>query len=203
MGTAIFDNRISSNFVWFSTVLYTLKEEKQDSTHIFLSQKRANETGNLTPLSIIRLSYFNYGLFRLKVMCLNVHCETPPLLLIAIHILLINTLLKTLFVLASRQKIPVLRTENPAVDTRTICLPPVEFFKIPHARKGTARKSQPKTTDTAGKSRPSGPWRETFYVPMPKKLRPENPSKQLQIPPDNPAASNSRNGRKIPAFNCS
>jgi hypothetical protein len=74
---------------------------------------------------------------------------------------------KSLFVLASRQKIPVLRTENHAVDTRTICLPPIEFFKIPHARKATAGKSRPKTTDTARKSRPSGPWRETFYIPMP------------------------------------
>jgi hypothetical protein len=36
---------------------------------------------------------------------------------------------------------------------------------------------------------------------MPEKLRPENPSKQLQIPPENPAASNSRNGWKIPAIN--
>ncbi len=108
---------------------------------------------------------------------------------------------KSLFVLSSRQKIPVLRTENPAVDTRTICLPPIEFFKIPHARKATAGKSRPKITDTAGKSRPSGPWRETFYVPMPEKLRPENPSKQLQIPPENPAPSNSRNGQKIPAIN--
>ncbi len=36
---------------------------------------------------------------------------------------------------------------------------------------------------------------------MPEKLRPENPSKQLQIPPENPAASNTRNGRKIPARN--
>jgi hypothetical protein len=36
---------------------------------------------------------------------------------------------------------------------------------------------------------------------MPEKLRPENPSKQLQIPLENPAASNSRNGRKIPAIN--
>ncbi len=35
---------------------------------------------------------------------------------------------KSLFVLASRQKIPILRTENPAVDTRTICLLPIEFF---------------------------------------------------------------------------
>ncbi len=99
---------------------------------------------------------------------------------------------KSLFVLASRQKITVLRTENPAVDTRTICLPSIEIFKIPHARKATARKSRPKTTDTAGKSQPSGPWRETFYIPMPEKLRLENPSKQLQIPLENPAASNSR-----------
>jgi hypothetical protein len=35
---------------------------------------------------------------------------------------------KSLFVLASRQKIPVLRTENPAVDTSTICLLPIDFF---------------------------------------------------------------------------
>ncbi len=35
---------------------------------------------------------------------------------------------KSLFVLASHQKIPVWGTENPAVDTRTICLLPIEFF---------------------------------------------------------------------------
>ncbi len=81
-------------------------------------------------------------------------------------------------------------TENPAVDTRTICLPPIEFFQIPHARKATAGKSRPETTDTAGKFWPSDPWRETFYIPMPEKLRPENPSKQQQIPPENPTASN-------------
>jgi hypothetical protein len=69
---------------------------------------------------------------------LKVHCE------------------KSLFVLASRQKIPVLRTENPAVDTRTICLLPIEFFFITHARKATAGNSRPETTDTAGKYRPSG-----------------------------------------------
>jgi hypothetical protein len=80
-------------------------------------------------------------------------------------------------------------------------VPPIEFFKIPHARKATAGKSRPETTNTAGKSQPSGPWRETFYIPMPEKLRPENPSKQLQIPPENTAASNCRNGRKIPASN--
>ncbi len=64
-----------------------------------------------------------------------------------------------------------------------------------------ARKSRPKTTDTAGKSWPSGPWRDTFYIPMPEKFRPENPNKQLQILPENPAASNSRNGWKILAIN--
>ncbi len=47
---------------------------------------------------------------------------------------------KSLFVIASRQKIPALRTEIPAVDTRTICLLPIEF-----------------------------------KLPMPEKLRPENP----------------------------
>jgi hypothetical protein len=35
---------------------------------------------------------------------------------------------KSLFVLASRQKIFVLRTENPTVDTKTICLLPIQFF---------------------------------------------------------------------------
>jgi hypothetical protein len=61
-----------------------------------------------------------------------------------------------------------------AVDTRTICLPPIEFFKITHARKATAGKSRPETTDMAGKS---GPWKETFYIPLPEKVRPENPGK--------------------------
>jgi hypothetical protein len=63
---------------------------------------------------------------------------------------------KSLFVLASRQKIHLLRTENPAVNTRTICLLPIEFFYITHARKVTAGKSRPETTEMAGKSRPSG-----------------------------------------------
>jgi hypothetical protein len=59
---------------------------------------------------------------------------------------------KSLFVLASRQKIPVLRTENPALDTRSICLLPIGFFKLP----------------------------------MPEKLRPENPGQKQQIRPENP-----------------
>jgi hypothetical protein len=108
---------------------------------------------------------------------------------------------KSLFVLASRQKIPALWTENPAVDTRTICLPPIEFFYITHARKAMAGKSCPDTTDTARKSRPSGIWRETFYIPLPEKVRLENPGKKLQIRPENSAASNCRYGRKIPASN--
>ena len=69
---------------------------------------------------------------------------------------------KSLFVLASRQKIPVLRKENPAVSTRTIFLLPIKIFKITHAIKATAVKFWPDTTDTAGKFRPSGLWRETF-----------------------------------------
>jgi hypothetical protein len=73
---------------------------------------------------------------------------------------------KSLFVLASRQTISVLRTENPTVNTRTICLPPIEFLKITHARKAAAGKSRPKTTDTAGNSQRSGLWRETFYIPF-------------------------------------
>jgi hypothetical protein len=93
-----------------------------------------------------------------------------------------------------------IRTENPAVNTRTICLPLIECFKIPHARKATAGKSRPATTDMAGKSWPSGPWRETLHSHA-GKLRLENPSKQLQIAPENPTASNSRNNRKIPASN--
>jgi hypothetical protein len=54
---------------------------------------------------------------------------------------------------------------------------PIEFFKITHARKAKARKSWPETTDTAGKSGPSGLWSETFYIPLPEKVMPENPGK--------------------------
>jgi hypothetical protein len=72
---------------------------------------------------------------------------------------------KSLFALASRKKIPLLRTENPTVDTRTISLPPIEFFTILRARKVMAGNSRPVTTDVAGKSQPSGSWRETFYIP--------------------------------------
>ncbi len=47
---------------------------------------------------------------------------------------------KSLFVLASRQKIPILRTENPAVDTRTICLLPIQFFLNYPCQKSYGRK---------------------------------------------------------------
>jgi hypothetical protein len=59
VGAAIFDIRISCNFVWFTTAFGTLKEEIQNTSHIFWPQKRASETGNLTPLMVIRLRYFN------------------------------------------------------------------------------------------------------------------------------------------------
>ncbi len=55
-------------------------------------------------------AWFFKGTVRPDWICMRVHCE------------------KSFFVLASRQKIPALRTEIPAVDTRTICLLPIEFF---------------------------------------------------------------------------
>jgi hypothetical protein len=58
VGAAIFDIRIAGNFVWFSAVLCTLKEEKQDASHIFLHKKKANEIVNLAHLSIFRLRYY-------------------------------------------------------------------------------------------------------------------------------------------------
>jgi hypothetical protein len=42
---------------------------------------------------------------------------------------------KSLFVLAFRPKIPLLRIENPAVDTRMFFPPPTEFFIFPYTRK--------------------------------------------------------------------
>ncbi len=60
---AIFEIKISASFVWFTTVLCTLKEENKDSSYIFLPHKSANEMDNLAPLSIIRRRYFNYSLF--------------------------------------------------------------------------------------------------------------------------------------------
>ncbi len=90
---------------------------------------------------------------------------------------------KSLFVLASSQKIPALRTEIPAVDTRTICLLPIPFFlnhpcqksygrkipafwcqkrqgrKIPASNYRYGRKIRlPVTTETAGKSQQETDW---------------------------------------------
>jgi hypothetical protein len=53
-------------------------------------------------------------------------------------------------------------------------LHPQRFFHSPNARKVTTGKSRPVTTDMAGKSWPSGSWKETFYIPW-KSLRLENP----------------------------
>ncbi len=39
LGAAIFDIKISGNFVWFSTVLFILKEEKQDTSHLFYPKR--------------------------------------------------------------------------------------------------------------------------------------------------------------------
>ncbi len=58
VGAANFDNKISGNFLWFTTVLWTLKEGKQDTSHIFLAHKRASEIGNLMRLSINYLKVF-------------------------------------------------------------------------------------------------------------------------------------------------
>jgi hypothetical protein len=40
-----------------------------------------------------------------------------------------------------------------------------------------AGKFWPETTDMAGKFRSSGLWWETFYIPLPEKVMPENPGK--------------------------
>jgi hypothetical protein len=47
---------------------------------------------------------------------------------------------KNLFVLASCQKIPILRTENPGVDIGTIYPLPIEFFYNPPCQKSYGRK---------------------------------------------------------------
>jgi hypothetical protein len=40
---------------YLSNILMDFERRKQDTSLIFLPQKRANEIGNLTPLSIMRL----------------------------------------------------------------------------------------------------------------------------------------------------
>jgi hypothetical protein len=54
MGAATFDIKISGNFVWFATVFFTLKEEKQNTSYIFFPQTLGNEISNIAPLSINR-----------------------------------------------------------------------------------------------------------------------------------------------------
>jgi hypothetical protein len=84
---------------------------------------------------------------------------------------------KGLVVLAFRHKIQLLRTENPAVDTGTIYLPPIEFFFLqsPMAEKLWPENPGLVTTDTAGKSRPvtdrAGKSRQVTAV----QIKPENP----------------------------
>jgi hypothetical protein len=87
----------------------------------------------------------------------------------------------------------LIKDRKPPVNTRTICLLPKEFFTIPqsHARKVMPGKPWPVTTDKAGKSQPSGPWRETFYISSYWK------SHGQKIP-----ASNYRYGRIFPVSNC-
>ena len=41
VGAAIFDIRISGNFLWFTTVLCTLKEGKQDTSDIFFGSQES------------------------------------------------------------------------------------------------------------------------------------------------------------------
>ncbi len=60
-------------------------------------------------------------------------------------------------------------------------------FLIPVLR---TEKLQPENPGQKQQIRPSGLWRETIYIPLPEKVRPENS-----------AASNYRNGRKIPGRN--
>jgi hypothetical protein len=79
------------------------------------------------------------------------------------------TVKKILFVLASRQKIPVLRTENPAVDTRIICLLPIEFF---YSKLPMPEKLRPENPDQKQQIRP-----ENSGLLVPEKVRPENPGK--------------------------
>ncbi len=45
VGAAIFDIQFSGKFFWFTTVLWTLEEGKQDTSDIFLTHKRASEIG--------------------------------------------------------------------------------------------------------------------------------------------------------------
>jgi hypothetical protein len=78
-----------------------------------------------------------------------------------------------------------------------------------------AGKSQPEITDTAGKSRPSGArkgkarksrqvttsYDRKIWLPVTADTAGKIPASNYQIRPENLAASNYRNGRKIPGRN--
>jgi hypothetical protein len=70
---------------------------------------------------------------------------------------------KSLLVLASPQKILLLRSENPAVDTRTIYLLPIDFFTIPLAKKRAENPGQylQKRPENTGLLIPGG---RLFYI---------------------------------------
>ncbi len=52
----------------------------------------------------------------------------------ALQKLIKHALWKKAFFKASRQKIPLLRTQNPAFDTKTIYLPPILIFYNPQCQ---------------------------------------------------------------------
>ncbi len=74
------------------------------------------------------------------------------------------TVNKSLFVLDFHQKIPLLRIDNPAADTRKFFPPPIDLIHIRHGRKffgsleGDLLHSQMPEMS-------SGPWNEPFYIP--------------------------------------
>ncbi len=71
---------------------------------------------------------------------------------------------KGLLILASHQKIPLPRIDNPAVDYGTFFPPPRDLFRIPPCQK-TLRVPgrRPFTSEMPEKS--SDPWNATFYIP--------------------------------------
>jgi hypothetical protein len=74
------------------------------------------------------------------------------------------TLKKKLFVLASRQKFLFLRKENPAVDTRIICPPPLELFYNPLCKKSYGRKI-PASNYRYGRKIPASNYRYGRKIP--------------------------------------
>jgi hypothetical protein len=79
---------------------------------------------------------------------------------------------KSLFVLASHQKIPLPRIENLAADTRKFFPPPIDLFHIPHVRK-IFGSLQGDLLHSQMPEKSSGPRNETFYMhPCHKSLAP-------------------------------